>query len=239
MHDFYDAAAEVRQQGPDQPAGRRRGGRAARADGARAWTPTPTARPTSTRCKTFLMSIRKGVTTITRSATSTTRSPARSSSARAGTATCAGSCRAARSRATSPPCIPTETSEIWADNWCIPATAPHPVAAHAWINWLLDPEHRGDRDEVPQLPDPDPERARPAARGRCSNDPLFNVPKTLHGQLQVHPQRQPAGRAGAHADLHGVQGRPDGRSPSRRRRGEPRRPATAEALVQRRATRRG
>jgi len=31
-------------------------------------------------------------------------------------------------------------SEIWADNWCIPASAPHPVAAHAWINWLLTPE---------------------------------------------------------------------------------------------------
>jgi spermidine/putrescine transport system substrate-binding protein len=35
--------------------------------------------------------------------------------------------------------LPTEASEIWADNWCIPADAPHPVAAHAWINWLLTP----------------------------------------------------------------------------------------------------
>src|SRR5262245_52017767 len=35
--------------------------------------------------------------------------------------------------------IPTEASEIWSDNWCIPATAAHPVAAHAWINWLLTP----------------------------------------------------------------------------------------------------
>ncbi|HEV8157162.1 MAG TPA: spermidine/putrescine ABC transporter substrate-binding protein, partial [Gaiellales bacterium] len=35
--------------------------------------------------------------------------------------------------------IPTDTSEIWADNWCILAGAPHPVAAHAWINWLLEP----------------------------------------------------------------------------------------------------
>ena len=38
--------------------------------------------------------------------------------------------------------LPTEKSEIWADNWCIPATAPHPVAAHAWINWLLDADAR-------------------------------------------------------------------------------------------------
>src|SRR5215468_12561323 len=35
--------------------------------------------------------------------------------------------------------IPTAASEIWADNWCIPTTAPHPVAAHAWINWLCTP----------------------------------------------------------------------------------------------------
>ena len=55
-----------------------------------------------------------------------------------------------------------ETSEIWSDNWCIPATAPHPVAAHAWINWLLDAVHRRDRDGVPQLPDPDPGGAVPA-----------------------------------------------------------------------------
>ena len=32
-----------------------------------------------------------------------------------------------------------DASEIWSDNWCIPSTAPHPVAAHAWINWLLTP----------------------------------------------------------------------------------------------------
>ena len=58
------------------------------------------------------------------------------------------------------------SSEIWADNWCIPADAPHPVAAHAWINWLLDAEHRGRGDELPQLPDPDPRRARADAGRR-------------------------------------------------------------------------
>jgi spermidine/putrescine transport system substrate-binding protein len=30
--------------------------------------------------------------------------------------------------------------ERFADNWAIPATAPHPVAAHAWIDYLLDPQ---------------------------------------------------------------------------------------------------
>lgn len=35
---------------------------------------------------------------------------------------------------------PDGPAERWADNWCIPAEAPHPVAAHAWLNHLLDPE---------------------------------------------------------------------------------------------------
>ena len=101
--------------------------------------PNTTSQADFNQVKSFLLSIRKGVTTIDSPPTSTTPSPARSSSARAGTATSAGSCRGARSRATSPRSSRRAASEIWADNWCIPASAPHPVAAHAWINWLLTP----------------------------------------------------------------------------------------------------
>ena len=32
------------------------------------------------------------------------------------------------------------STELWMDNWTILASAPHPVAAHAWINNILDPE---------------------------------------------------------------------------------------------------
>ncbi len=89
------------------------------------------------------------------------------------------------------PVIPLEASEIWADNWCIPAAAPHPVAAHAWINWLLTPstavtEMNYHNYKIPmptalaQLP--------PALR----DDPMFNVPKTYtnnyHYILNVSPQ---------------------------------------------------
>jgi spermidine/putrescine transport system substrate-binding protein len=31
-------------------------------------------------------------------------------------------------------------TELWMDNYCIPAGAPNPEAAHAWINWDLVPE---------------------------------------------------------------------------------------------------
>jgi spermidine/putrescine transport system substrate-binding protein len=36
--------------------------------------------------------------------------------------------------------IPREGSEVWTDNWAIVAGAPHPAAAHAFINWQLQPE---------------------------------------------------------------------------------------------------
>jgi spermidine/putrescine transport system substrate-binding protein len=31
-------------------------------------------------------------------------------------------------------------TELWIDTWCILADAEHPEAAHAWINYVLDPE---------------------------------------------------------------------------------------------------
>ena len=52
MHDFYALLPEVRQQGPDQPARRCRGGRAAGADGSRARPQHRAARTTSPRCPT-------------------------------------------------------------------------------------------------------------------------------------------------------------------------------------------
>ena len=69
-----------------------------------------------------------------------------------------------------------------------------------------DPEHRRDRDELPQLQDPDAERAGPVARG-AARRPHVQRAQDLHGQLPLHPQRQPAGGAGPDPDLHGVQGR--------------------------------
>lgn len=36
--------------------------------------------------------------------------------------------------------VPSEGTEVWTDNWCIVAGAPHPAAAHAFINWHLTPE---------------------------------------------------------------------------------------------------
>jgi spermidine/putrescine transport system substrate-binding protein len=36
--------------------------------------------------------------------------------------------------------VPSEGSEVWTDNWAILAGAPHPAAAHAFVNWQLQPK---------------------------------------------------------------------------------------------------
>jgi spermidine/putrescine transport system substrate-binding protein len=87
--------------------------------------------------------------------------------------------------------ILTEASEIWADNWCIPASAPHPVAAHAWINWLLTPS-----TAVTEMNYHNYKIPMPSALNQLSadlrDDPMFNVPKTYtdnyHYILNVSPQ---------------------------------------------------
>jgi spermidine/putrescine transport system substrate-binding protein len=87
--------------------------------------------------------------------------------------------------------IPHKASEIWADNWCIPTTAPHPVAAHAWINWLLTPSTAVTEMNYHNYPIPI-RSAIAQLPGSLKNDPMFNVPKSYtdnyHYILNVSPQ---------------------------------------------------
>jgi spermidine/putrescine transport system substrate-binding protein len=82
-------------------------------------------------------------------------------------------------------------SEIWADNWCIPSTAPHPVAAHAWINWLLTPSTAVGEMEYHNYAIPIPQ-ALSQVPASLRNSPLFNVPKKYTDNykyiLNVSPQ---------------------------------------------------
>jgi spermidine/putrescine transport system substrate-binding protein len=84
-----------------------------------------------------------------------------------------------------------EQSEIWSDNWCIPATAPDPVAAHAWINYLLEPATAVTEMEYHNYAIPIPD-ALSQLEPSLSDDPLFNVPKSYTDNydyvLNVSPQ---------------------------------------------------
>jgi spermidine/putrescine transport system substrate-binding protein len=79
--------------------------------------------------------------------------------------------------------LPTEKSEVWADSWCVPATAPHPVAAHAWINWLLEPTTAVTEMNYHNYPIPIP-TALDQMPPDFKNDPLFNVPSTYTDNYQ-------------------------------------------------------
>jgi spermidine/putrescine transport system substrate-binding protein len=79
--------------------------------------------------------------------------------------------------------IPTEASEIWADNWCVLADAPHPVAAHAWLNWLLEPSTAVTEMNYHNYPIPIPD-ALSQIPTDLSSDPLFNVPKQYTDNYQ-------------------------------------------------------
>jgi spermidine/putrescine transport system substrate-binding protein len=70
--------------------------------------------------------------------------------------------------------VPEGKGEYWVDNWVISTDAEHPVAAHKWIDFVLDPVASGREMNYHQYPVPvegikgvDPELA---------NDPVINIP---------------------------------------------------------------
>ena len=70
--------------------------------------------------------------------------------------------------------VPEDSTEYWVDNWVIPADAEHPVAAHKWIDFVLDPVNAGREMNYHQYAVPieglkgvDPELA---------NDPIIDIP---------------------------------------------------------------
>jgi spermidine/putrescine transport system substrate-binding protein len=50
--------------------------------------------------------------------------------------------------------VPEDSTEYWVDNWVIPKDAAHPVAAHKWINFVLDPAAAGREMNYHQYPVP-------------------------------------------------------------------------------------
>lgn len=89
------------------------------------------------------------------------------------------------------PVLPEGPSEIWSDNWCVPADAPHPVAAHHWIDWLLQPTTAVAEMEYHNYPIPIPD-ALEQVPAELRDDPLFNVPSEYTDNyeyiLNVSPQ---------------------------------------------------
>jgi spermidine/putrescine transport system substrate-binding protein len=141
--------------------------------------------------KSFLLSIRKGVTTIDSSAYINDAIAGKIILSQGWNGDVRRIVQGRKKQGDITAVIPHAASEIWADNWCIPASAPHPVAAHAWINWLLTPSTAVTEMNYHnyKIPMPAALAQLPAA---LRDDPMFNVPKSYtdnyHYILNVSPQ---------------------------------------------------
>jgi spermidine/putrescine-binding protein len=139
----------------------------------------------------FLMSIRKGVTTITSSSYIDDAIAGKIILSQGWNGDVRRIVQGRKKQGDITAVLPHEKSEIWADNWCIPATAPHPVAAHAWINWLCTPSTAVTEMEYHNYGIPIPDALSKLPKS-LSNDPLFNVPKSYTDNyeyiLNVSPQ---------------------------------------------------
>jgi spermidine/putrescine transport system substrate-binding protein len=125
--------------------------------------------------KTFLLSIRSGVTTIDSSNYINDASTGEIILGQGWNGDVRRIVSARKRQGDITAVLPQDMSEKWTDNWCIPATAPDPVAAHAWINHLCDPAVAVQEMEYHNYPIPIQE-ALDQAPAELRNDPLFNVP---------------------------------------------------------------
>ena len=124
------------------------------------------------KARELLMSVRKGVTTID---SSSAASDAAAGKIILGQDWNGPMIRTVKAQPQITAVIPEGLSEIWADNWCVPADALHPVAAHAWINYLLDVDVAVDDMMYHQYSMPIP-AAIAKLPAEMRDDPLFNVP---------------------------------------------------------------
>jgi spermidine/putrescine transport system substrate-binding protein len=86
---------------------------------------------------------------------------------------------------------PEGKSEIWIDNWAISAYAPDPVAAHAWINFILEPDVNAKEMEYNALEVPTP--ASYPLVGELAKNPLVVFEDRILNDYEIlftTPERQ-------------------------------------------------
>jgi spermidine/putrescine-binding protein len=126
------------------------------------------------KVKKFLLGIRKGVTTIDSSNYINDAIAGKIILGQGWNGDVRRIVQARKKQGDITPVLLSGMSEVWSDNWCIPSTAPDPVAAHAWINWLLEPTTAVAEMNYHNYPIPIPS-ALDQMPASLKNDPLFNV----------------------------------------------------------------
>jgi spermidine/putrescine transport system substrate-binding protein len=143
------------------------------------------------KAKSFLLSIRSGVTTIDSSNYINDASAGKIILGQGWNGDVRRIVSARKKQGDITAVLPMDTSEKWADNWCIPATAPDPVAAHGWINHLCNPAVAVTEMEYHNYPIPI-QAALDQTPAELKNDPLFNVPTsyTDHYKFILNPSQE-------------------------------------------------
>jgi spermidine/putrescine transport system substrate-binding protein len=79
--------------------------------------------------------------------------------------------------------IPSEGSEYWVDTWAVLKTAPDPVAAHTFINFILDPKIEGLEANYSYYANPETD-ATPFITNGIPKDPTVYPPQTVLTNLE-------------------------------------------------------
>lgn len=70
--------------------------------------------------------------------------------------------------------VPDGPTEYWVDNWVIPTASEHPVAAHKWIDYILEPAAAGR--EMNYHAYPVPVQGIEGVDPKLASDPVINIP---------------------------------------------------------------
>ena len=80
--------------------------------------------------------------------------------------------------------IPSEGTEFWVDTWVIPKNAPHPDAAHAFINFILTPGVQGKETGYTYYASPE-SPATPCVDPTISADPSIYPAADVVAKLEA------------------------------------------------------
>jgi spermidine/putrescine-binding protein len=82
--------------------------------------------------------------------------------------------------------VPEDSTEYWVDNWVIPKDAEHPVAAHKWIDFVLDPVNAGREMNYHQYPVP--VEGIQGVDPALAEDPVIDIPNAAIERYETQLQ---------------------------------------------------
>jgi spermidine/putrescine transport system substrate-binding protein len=82
--------------------------------------------------------------------------------------------------------VPEDSTEYWVDNWVIPKGAEHPVAAHKWIDYVLEPAAAGKEMNYHQYPVP--VQGIQGVEPKLAKDPIINIPDATIARYETQLQ---------------------------------------------------